>query len=145
MKTYVGIWLDRKRAVVVAIKQPLRSFEKEGKTIITQIKSNVERKVRLSGGSRTGNTPWGPQDISVDSKIEARQKLQLNKYYQQIIDMIKDADKILIMGPGKTKQELKNHIEKRKTTASKISDLQTCDKMTDNQISSRVRTFFKIR
>ena len=87
--------------------------------------------------------PQGSEDISVDSRSEARQKLQLNKYYQKIIETIKDADKILVMGPGKTKQELKNHIEKRKTTASKISDLQPGDKTTDNQISSRVRTFFK--
>ena len=143
MKTYAGIWVDRKKAVVVTIKHPLQSHEKSGDPVLTEIKSNVERKVRLSGGSRTGNTPWGPQEIAVDSKIEARQKLQLDKYYQEIMEIIHDADKILIMGPGETKLGLKKRIEKSKTMASKISDLQTCDKLTPNQISARVRSFFK--
>jgi hypothetical protein len=143
MKTYVGIWIDRKKAVMVTIKQPHRSYEKDRETTITQIRSNVERKVRLSGGSRTGNAPWGPQEVSVDSKIEARQKLQLDKYYQQIIDAVNDADKILIMGPGETKQGFKKRLEKSKTMASKVAGLQTCDKMTDNQIYARVRAFFK--
>ena len=142
MKMYIGIWVDRKKAVIITIKRQERPYEEEGKIAVTQIKSDVERKVRLAGGSRTGNTPWGPQEIAVDSKIEARQKQQLKKYYHRIIECIKGADKIVIMGPGETKFGLKNQIEKSKTMASKIADLQTCDKMTDKQFAARVRSFF---
>ena len=143
MKIFVGIWVDHKKAVIATIKRPVRSHEAEEKTTLNKINSNVERKVRLSGGSRTGKTPWGPQDVSVDSKIEAHQKEQLKKFYQQIIAAVKDADKILIMGPGEAKHELKKQIEKLKSTAAKIVDLQTIDKVTDKQFTANVRLFFR--
>jgi hypothetical protein len=47
------------------------------------------------------------------------------------------------MGPGETKQGLKKRIGKSKTMALTIADLHPLDKMTDNQISDRVRAFFK--
>lgn len=61
MKKYIGIWVDHKKAVIVTKKQPERSYEEDVEIAVTQISSDVERKVRLSGGSRTRNTPWGPQ------------------------------------------------------------------------------------
>ena len=101
-----------------------------------------KEKVRLAGGSRTRNTPWGPQEIAVDSKIEARQKQQLKKFYHQIIEFIKDADKILIMGPAEAKLELKKEIEKSKELIPKIVGVHTSDKMTNNQIAAKVKSYF---
>jgi len=142
MKTYIGIWVDHKKAVIVTKKQPERSYEEDVELSVTQISSDVERKVRLSGGSRTRNTPWGPQEIAVDSKIEARQKQQLKKFYHQIIEVIKEADKILIMGPGEAKLELKKEIEKSKALIPKIVGVHTSDKMTNNQIAAKVKSYF---
>lgn len=143
MKIFSGIWVDHKKAVIVTIKRPVRSHEGEEETTLIKISSDAGRKVRLSGGSRTGKTPWGPQDIAVDSKIEAHQKQQLKKFYHQIFAAVKDANKILIMGPGEAKHELKNQVEKLKSTAAKIVDLQTIDKVTDNQFTANVRSFFR--
>jgi hypothetical protein len=142
MKTYTGIWVDHKKAVIVTKKQPERSYEEDVELSVTQISSDVERKVRLSGGSRTRNTPWGPQEIAVDSKIEVRQKQQLKKFYHQIIEVIKEADKILIMGPGEAKLELKKEIEKSKALIPKIVGVHTSDKMTNNQIAAKVKSYF---
>jgi len=142
MKTYTGIWVDHKKAVIVTKKQPEPSYEEDLELAVTQISSDVERKVRLSGGSRTRNTPWGPQEIAVDSKIEARQKQQLKKFYHQIIEFIKDADKILIMGPAEAKLELKKEIEKSKELIPKIVGVHTSDKMTNNQIAAKVKSYF---
>ena len=142
MKKYIGIWVDHKKAVIVTKKQPERSYEKDVELAVTQISSDVERKVRLAGGSRTRNTPWGPQEIAVDSKIEARQKQQLKKFYHRIIEFIKDADKILIMGPGEAKLELKKEIEKSKALIPKIVGVHTSDKMTNNQIAAKVKSYF---
>jgi hypothetical protein len=142
MKKYIGIWVDHKKAVIVTKKQPERSYEENVEISVTQISSNVERKVRLSGGSRTRNTPWGPQEVAVDGKIEARQKQQLRKFYQQIVESINDADKIMIMGPGEAKLELKKEVGKSKALIHKIVDLYTSDKMTDNQIAAKVKSYF---
>jgi len=142
MRTFIGIWVDRKKAVIVTKKRPEWIYEKDVEIAITQIRSDVEPKVRLAGGSRTRHVPWGPQEIAVDSKIEARQRQQLKKFYQRIIELIKDADKVLIMGPGETKLALKKEVEKSKMLSPKIVGIQTCDKMTDKQLAARVRSFF---
>ena len=142
MKKYVGIWIDRKKAVIVTRREPERSYEGDEEITVTEISSDTERKVRLAGGSRTRNRPWGPQEVAVDSKIEARQRQQLRKYYHQIIELIKDADKIMIMGPGEAKLELKKEMEKSKALITKIAGVHTRDKMTANQVSAEVKSYF---
>ena len=142
MKKYVGIWLNKREAFVVSLAktQPLAE---ENQEILERIESKMERRVRLSGGFRSKKTPYGPQEISVDSKQEDRIKGQLRKYYQQIIRRVSDADRILIFGPGEAKIELKKQIEKSKELAGKIKKIESADKMTQRQIAAKVKTFFK--
>ena len=142
MKKCVGIWLDHREAIVVYLvkNQPFADGNQE---MIERIESDIERRVRLSGGSRTRRTPYGPQEISVDSKQEDRFKLQILKYFKEIIKRISDADRILIFGPGEAKIELKKEIEKSKQLAGKIKQIESADKMTMRQIAAKTRTFFK--
>ena len=142
MKKYAGIWLDHREAVVVYLvkNQPFADGNQE---MIERIESDIERRVRLSGGSRSRKTPYGPQEISVDSKQEDRIKAQLRKYYHQIIQRISDADRILIFGPGEAKIEFKKEIEKSKQLAARINKIESVDKMTTRQIAAKVRAFFK--
>ena len=142
MKKYVGIWLDHREAFVVYLSnnQPFTAGNQE---MIERIESDIERRVRLSGGSRSRKTPYGPQDISVDGKQEDRVKGQLQRYYQEIIKRISDADRILIFGPGEAKIELKKAIEKTKQLAGRIKKVESTDKMTIRQIAAKTREFFK--
>jgi hypothetical protein len=142
LKKYVGIWLDKRDAFVVSLAKT-QPFAEENQEIMERIESEMERRVRLSGGSRSKKTPYGPQEISVDSKQEDRIKGQLRKYYQQIIRRVSDADRILIFGPGEAKIELKKEIEKSKGLADKIKKIESADKMTQRQIAAKVKTFFK--
>ena len=134
-KNNVGLWLDRRKAVIVSITN-------DGETI-ERVESNVERKVRLSGGSRTAKTPFGPQQVSVDGKQEDRIKQQLRKYYQEIIQRIQDADQILILGPGEAKTEIKKEIQKSRELALNKITVEPADKMTERQIAAKVRQFFE--
>ena len=133
-KNYAGLWLDHRKAMIVSITD-------DGETI-ERVESNVERKVRLSGGSRTGKTPFGPQQVAVDGKQEARIKRQLRQYYQEIIRRIQDANQILIMGPGEAKTEIKKELQKSKEIALKKISVEPADKMTEKQIRAKVRHFF---
>ena len=142
MRKYVGIWLDHKEAFVVYLIDN-QTFTAGNEEMIERIESDIERRVRLSGGSRSRKTPYGPQDISVDGKKEGRVKRQLNSYYQQIIKRISDADRILIFGPGEAKLELKKLIGKNRQLAGKLNSVESADKMTVRQIAARARDFFK--
>ena len=142
MKKYAGIWLDHRKAFLVYLISGRQTFDEEPGSV-ERLESNVERKVRLSGGSRSRKTPYGPQEIAVDGKLEDRIKQQLKQYYQGIIKKIEGADRIYIFGPGEAKVELKKEIEKLKEFAGKINKVESADKMTHRQIVAKVRTFFK--
>jgi stalled ribosome rescue protein Dom34 len=145
MKHFSGIWVDHKKAYIVTFTGAEYNHEKQHQTeTVTKIVSDVERRVRLSGGSRTRTTPWGPQEVAVDGKMEDRCKQQLKKYYRELIKIVRQADKILIMGPGEAKKELKKEIEKSKELAKKIVKVETQDKMTERQMIARVRSFFEL-
>lgn len=133
-KNYAGLWIDHRQAVIVSITD-------NGKTI-KRIDSEIERKVRLSGGSRSAKTPYGPQQVSVDGKQQERINRQLRQYYQRIIQRIQDATKILILGPGEAKTELKKEMEKSRELAATKITVEPADKMTERQIAARVRQFF---
>jgi len=133
MKKYTGVWLDHRKAFIVSI-----AGEKETDTII---ESNAEGHFRLSGGSRSP-TPYGPQEVASERKIEERRKHQLRRYYEEIIRAIKDAEKIVIFGPGEAKTELQREIEKKKGLSGNIVGIERADKMTDKEIRAKVKNFF---
>ena len=65
----------------------------------------------------------------------------LNSYYDEVIAVIRDADSIQIFGPGEAKGELEKRIEHEGLKAH-ILAVETVDKMTDRQISAKVREHF---
>ena len=134
-KNYAGLWIDHRQAIIVTITDAGETIER--------VESDIERKVRLSGGSRTRKTPFGPQQVAVDGKQEKRIKQQLHGYNSEIIKKIQDAQKILILGPGEAKTEFKKELEQAKLPALKKITTQPADKMTEKQIVARVRQFFK--
>ncbi len=135
MKKYVGIWIDFEKAFVASFKA--------GEESTARIDSNVEGRVRLSGGSRSA-TPYGPQDIRSERKVEERRRHHLRRYYKRIIKAIDDAHKILILGPGEAKLELEKEIRKLKQLGGRIAAVERADKMTEPQIAAKVREFFDL-
>jgi hypothetical protein len=65
----------------------------------------------------------------------------LHKYYDEVIAAIRDAESILIFGPGEAKGELKKRLEKDKLGGHIIA-VETIDKLTDRQIAAKVREYF---
>jgi hypothetical protein len=65
----------------------------------------------------------------------------LNIYYEAVIACLRDAESILIFGPGEAKDELKKRLEKNKL-GGRIAGVETVDKMTDRQIAAKVRQYF---
>lgn len=72
-----------------------------------------------------------------------RFRLQLNKYYQQVISALKNANLIFIMGPGQAKIEFEKVMKKNKTMEKRILKVETADKMTKNQMIAHVREFYE--
>jgi hypothetical protein len=133
MKQNVGLWIDHRKAIVVTIEN-----DKEAAQVI---ESNVEPRVRFSGGSRTA-TPYSPQDVASEGKRDERYRHHLDAYYREVIQAIREADSILIFGPGEAKGELKKALEESRELGRRIVGVESADKMTQRQIAAKVRDYF---
>ncbi len=65
----------------------------------------------------------------------------LANYYDEVISCLRPAKAILLFGPGEAKGELKKRIERDKLDL-RISRFETMDKMTERQISQKVRRHY---
>ena len=81
------------------------------------------------------------QEDSAEDQRDRRFTGHLNKYYDQVIACIRDADSILILGPGEAKVELEERLGKE-ALRGRIVGIETVDKMTDRQVVARVRQRF---
>ncbi|MDP3581963.1 MAG: hypothetical protein Q8S39_08495 [Ignavibacteria bacterium] len=124
MKSAVGLWIDHRKAVVVRIIDKLEEIK-----VIT---SNVDKHIRFSGEA---------QKQAEEDQQDRRFRNQLNQFYDGVISFLRDAESILIIGPGKAKLEFKKRLE-TETQSGRIVGLETVDKMTDNQIVARVKGYF---
>jgi hypothetical protein len=102
--------------------------------------SKVEKQLRRSGGSPLKG-PYEPHQVPEQDSRQRAFKGHLNIYYDVVIASIRDAESILIFGPGEAKGELKERLEKQKL-GERIIGVETVDRMTRNQIAARVRQRF---
>jgi stalled ribosome rescue protein Dom34 len=127
MKKAVGLWIDHRKTVIVSVT------DKGEETSL--IESDMEKHVRYSGAA---------QEDSAEDQRDTRFTGHLNKYYDQVISRIRDAESILILGPGEAKGELEKRLESE-ALGGRVVGIETVDKMTDRQIAARVRHHFPKR
>jgi hypothetical protein len=124
MKKEVGLWIDHREATIVTITD-------EGESV-RRIDSGMEKHVRFSGGAE--------QDTTEDVR-DRRFTGHLNQFFQEVITCIRDAESILIFGPGEAKGELVKRLE-GENLAGRVVGIEPADKLTDRQIAARVREHF---
>ena len=132
MKTKVGLWIDHRKAVIVAVTD---NGEEIGLII-----SKVEKQHRRSGDSPLKG-PYETLQVPADDSRQRTLTGHLNIYYDAVIASIRDAESILIFGPGEAKDELKARLE-RSNLGGRIVAIEAVDKMTDRQIAAKVRQHF---
>jgi len=128
MHKRVGLWLDRKKAVIVSIANNI-----EAKRIIT---SDMENYVLYS--------TVVPGDGSPENIKDRRFWNHLGEYYDKIIDHIRDAAEIQIFGPAEAKYELQKCLD-AEGLAEQIVSLEDADQMIDLQIATKVQKRFPLR
>jgi len=132
MRTRVGLWIDHRKAIVVAVTD-------KGEEIRLTI-SKVEKQLRRSGDSPLKG-PYESQQVPADDSRQRTLKGHLNIFYDAVIASVRDAESILIFGPGEAKDELKQRLEGGRL-GSLIVGIETVDKMTECQIAAKVRQHF---
>jgi stalled ribosome rescue protein Dom34 len=123
MTTKVGLWIDRRETVIVTIADNGEETKR--------IESGMVKHTRFSGGSRS-------EEGRADDQRDRQYTGHLNTYYDEVIAHLRDAESILIFGPGAAKGELEKRLAS-KGLSGRIAGIETVDKMTDRQIAARVR------
>jgi len=132
MRTKVGLWIDHRKAIIVAVTDK----GEETRLIV----SKAEKQLQRSGDSPL-NGRYESHKVPADDSRQRTFTGHLNIYYEAVIACLRDAESILIFGPGEAKGELKKRLEKSKL-GGHIVGIETVDKMTDRQIATKVRQYF---
>lgn len=126
MTRQVGLWIDHRETLVVSLRD-------QGEAT-TRIESGMEKHVRFSGGNRS-------EEGSADDQRDRQFTAHLNRYYDDVISHIRDAESILLFGPGEAKVELEKRLAS-KGLGGRVVGVETVDKMTAPQIAAKVRRHF---
>jgi hypothetical protein len=127
MKSATGLWIDHSGAVIVIVSHDGEETKR--------VESGMEKHTRFSGGSRSEQ---GGGEDQQDRRFTGH----LNAYYDAVIAHLRDAESILLFGPGEAKGELEKRLA-NKGLGGRIVGIETVDKMTDRQIAAKVRQHFR--
>jgi hypothetical protein len=133
MKGVVGVWIDHRKAVIVTVSETGEETR--------EIESDVERQPGRFAGVRS-TTPYESLHVPADDSRQRKFTGHLHDYYDEVIASIREAESILIFGPGEAKGELKKRLESGEF-GGRIVAVQTVDRMTDREISAKVREYFR--
>ena len=134
MKTTKGLWIDRRKAVIVTVTD-------KGEDV-KEIISHVEKQPGRFEGVRS-TTPFEAQLVPADDSQERGLTGHLDTYYDEVISHLRDAEVILIFGPGEAKGELVKRVAREKLSG-RIAGVETVDKMTIPQIAAKVRKYVPV-
>jgi hypothetical protein len=132
MNNQLGLWIDHQKAVIVSMTE---TGEK-----IQEIRSEVETQPRRSGDSPLKGD-YEALQVPADDSHQKFLTQNLNIYYDEVIDHLRDAKSIFIFGPSSAKNELKERLS-RNNLGVKVVGVETSDSMTNPQIAAKVREFF---
>ncbi|MBW4438354.1 MAG: hypothetical protein KME04_14540 [Pleurocapsa minor GSE-CHR-MK-17-07R] len=133
MNTYSGVWIDHRQAVIVS--------HLNDKETVAHIHADVEKHVRYSGHLQPSRGSDLTRATTEDGR-ERRHENDLHRYYDEVIALLKDADEILILGPGEARDELRTRME-HFGLGGRIAAVRSADKLTEGQIAAEVRGYFE--
>jgi len=125
--------IDHRKAVIVTVTDKGAD--------IKEIISHVEKQPGRFDGVRS-TTPYEAQLVPADDSQERGLTGHLDTYYDEVISYLRDAEAILIFGPGEAKGELVKRVERAKLSG-RIAGVEIADKMTVPQIAAKVRKCFQ--
>jgi len=133
MTREIGLWVDHRQAVIVTLE--------DREETIKHVSSGMGKHIRYSGASQPKNGDSSHDDAGEDIR-DRRFDSHLSAYYDTIISNLRDADSILIIGPGEAKGELQKRLEGA-ALGGRVVGIEAADKMTDGQIAATVRKHFR--
>lgn len=129
MKDKIGIWLDRTNAIIMRLSDT--SYE-------TVLVNSAIKDARHPRCGTEGHCTMVPE-----KKLKQRKQEIIKKYYSAIIDNIRDASEIFVLGPGMAKTEFVNELRASKDLQPKVVGFMSSEKMSIRQLYSELKVIFE--
>lgn len=134
MLNRVGVWIDRRQAIVVR-------FSDAGEDCC-HIQSGMESQERRASDHPEG--PFEPLNVPSDDTRDRKETAELNKFYDEVISHLRQAHSIYLCGPGEARKQLRNRLEEDRSVTERVV-IEAADRMTDAQLVAKVRKHFHIQ
>lgn len=118
----IGIWMDHANAELI-------NLNSDKKNQVIESKFDFETKVEALNRS--------------EKSMHNKRQQQQESYYKEIADSILSYDHVLLFGPTNAKTELRNYLNADLHFKDIQIDVESTDKMTDNQLEAFVKKHFK--
>ena len=128
-----GIWLDKRIANVI-------NLDEEEINVIT-VKSRIQ-ETHIGGGSRS-KQPYGPSEVSSESKLLQRKKQQRQEFFGDILEKLSGRDELYVFGPAETKIAFQTYLNNQNRIDINLLGVDTADSMTLSQKKAQVKKFFR--
>lgn len=132
MNTEKGLWIDHTQAILVINPE---------ESVFIRVISNLEKRVRYSGASHSRDSV-APHDATTEDGRDRRFDERLNHYYDEVISYLRDADAVLILGPGEAPMQLRKRMVEQGLGKVPVV-IEAADKLTDEQIVAAIRQHFQ--
>ena len=126
MNAQLGIWIDRKKAVIVSVTRD--------HSVLTQLRSSLRAHGRYHGPDNSGG----------EKKYEARHEAGLAQYLDAVTRHVERGDEVLILGPGETKHALARRIAQTKSLIGVTTKATAADKISDDDLMIKVRKRYRL-
>jgi hypothetical protein len=123
-KQYAGVWLDNNNAMIIA-----NPADEAGDDYT--IHNKVKAEKHQGGGS--------------EHSMNNGKQGEVVKYFKSVSNLLLKYDEIFLFGPGKSQEQLQNHLKEDPQFNNKHITIDSADQLTDPQMIARVREFFKTR
>jgi stalled ribosome rescue protein Dom34 len=133
MTINAGVWIDHHKAVVI-----LLTDERED---MLQIMADQPVLASSAANDFRPKNWYTRNDFVAEDKRERKVMAHLNEYYDRVIACVRDAQAIVILGPGEAKGEFRKRVAHRKLRGH-IAEMRTAAKLTDAQVADYVRQHF---
>jgi hypothetical protein len=136
--TGIGVWIDGRKAVIVA------PGAGEGREELRRITAALQDQGHLRGGVRAKVVPYGRQIAPSDDMRETCSKENLRFFFDDVVAALRGASSIFLFGPGEAKEEFRKRLE-REGMGGLIGGIEPAGRMSDRQIAAKVRAHFHPR
>jgi hypothetical protein len=133
MKRNTGIWIDRKKVLIMHISDDYREFK--------EWNSDISTRERFDGeGKEYGR--FGDQYIDPEKKKQAREAGSISQLFERLAVELRSSERVLIIGPADMKNKFNDYLKEKGPNKNMQLEVEVADQMTNNQFKARIRTSF---